>query len=86
MEEELIITAENFEQYFKDVRRCKPERGEIMVCYAHAAELVKANEKRHMIHLLKLPGKMEAATQVMRKLLFSCEVDAFRVPKMMLLF
>ena len=84
MEDELIITAENFDQYYKDVRRFRPERGEIMVCYAHSAELVLGNEKRHLVYLLKLDGKIEAATQVMRKLLFACEQDAYRVPKMIL--
>jgi len=82
--EELIIDDKNFDQYFRDVRRYKPEKGEIMVCYANAAEFVTGNEKRHMIHLLKLPNKMEAATQVMRKLLYACERDAYTVPKMML--
>jgi hypothetical protein len=80
-EDELEITNENFNEYFHDVRKCAPQKGEVMVCYAARAEFVEGREKLHMIHLLQKDGKIEAAMQVMRKLLFASEKDAFRVPK-----
>jgi hypothetical protein len=83
-DEELVITEENFSQYFRDVRQATPEKGEVMVCYCSTAEFVAGPEKRHMIQLIQLEGKIEAASQVMRKLLFASELDAYRVPKAMI--
>ena len=81
MSEELVITDENFSEYFHDVRKCSPQKGEIMVCYSASAEFVEGFEKKQMVSLLKMDGKVEAATQVMRKLLFASDLDAIRVPK-----
>jgi hypothetical protein len=83
-EEELVIDDSNFDEYFHDVRKTSPQEGEVMVCYSQSAEFVEGTEKRHMIQLLKMDGKIEPATQVMRKLLFACDKDAIRVPKEML--
>lgn len=83
-EEELVITEENFSEYFRDVRMCKPERGEIIAQYSAAAEFIEGNEKRQIISLLtSTDNKMEATAQVMRKLLCASEVDAYRIPRMM---
>jgi len=82
MEEE--ITGENFSEFFKDVRTCTPERGEVMAQYTAVAEFVEGNEKRQIISLLtSTENKMEATSQVMRKLLFASEVDSYKVPRMM---
>lgn len=78
------ITNENFSQFFKDVRNCTPERGEIIAQYSAVAEFVEGNEKRQIISLLNsTENKMEATAQVMRKILFASELDAYRVPRMM---
>jgi len=81
---EIEITDENFDEYFHDVRRCSPQKGEVMVCYTSSAQFVEGHEKRHMLKVIQMDGKIEAATQIMRKLLFANELDAYRVPKEML--
>jgi hypothetical protein len=84
MSEEIEINEKNFSEYFRDVRNCAPVRGEIIAQYTASAEFVEGNEKRQVISLLNsTENKMEATAQVMRKLLFASELDAYRVPRMM---
>lgn len=81
---EIQIDESNFAQYFRDVRTEPMDKGDVMAQYTAAAELVDGNEKRQIISLLKdTEGKMEATAQVMRKLLFAHELDAYRIPRMM---
>lgn len=84
MSEQLEITDENFHEYFHDVRKCSPQKGEVMVCYSNSAEFIDGFEKKQMIGLLQLGDKAQAAAQVMRKLLFASELDAYRVPSAMI--
>ena len=84
MSEEIEINEINFSEYFRDVRNCVPARGEVIAQYTASAEFVEGNEKRQVISLLNsTENKMEATAQVMRKLLFASELDAYRVPRMM---
>ena len=79
-----IINEENFNQYFKDVRQNQPEKDDIIAKYSAMAEFVDGGEKRQIISLLMTTeDKMEATAQIMRKLLFACERDALKVPRMM---
>jgi hypothetical protein len=81
-QEELEINESNFNQYFKDVRRGKFEKGDVIAQYSASAEFVDGGEKRQIISLLRdTEGKMEATAQVMRKLLFASEIDAYKVPR-----
>ena len=81
---ELEITESNFDEYFFDVRQHKPQKNQIIACYTAIAEFVDGDEKRQMMDLLQLTTeKAGAITQVMRKLLFASEQDAFRVPREM---
>jgi uncharacterized protein YdaT len=81
MTEELIIDESNFEQYFRDCRRSKPERGDIMARYSAVAEFVDGHMKRDIIDLLLNRDKAISATQVMRKLGGATERDAVRICK-----
>ena len=84
MTEEIEIDEGNFAEHFRDVRTSEMFRGDVMAQYTTVAELVEGNEKRQLISLLRgTEGKMEATAQVMRKLLFANELDAYRVPRMM---
>jgi hypothetical protein len=84
MTEEIEINESNFSEYFRDVRRTKPEKGEVIAKYSAIAEFVDGGEKRQIISLLTdTENKMEATVQIMRKLLFASEVDAHRVPRLM---
>lgn len=82
--EESEITEENFGKYFKDLRSSVPDKGDVIALYSAVAEFVDGNEKRQIISLLtSTENKMEATAQVMRKLLFANELDAYKVPRMM---
>lgn len=80
MSDELIIDENNFDQYFFDVRKHKLKRGQIMAKYSAYAEFVDSPEKRNVIDLLMNTTKAIATTQVMSKLLHTCELDSYRVP------
>lgn len=83
-EKEIEITDKNFGEYFKDLRKSNPEKGDVIALYSATAEFIEGNEKRQIISLLtSTQNKMEATAQVMRKLLFASELDAYRVPRMM---
>lgn len=82
--EDISIDDSNFSQFFRDARTSELSKGEVLAQYRAMAELVDGNEKRQLISLLaNTEGKMEATAQVMRKLLFASELDAYRVPRMM---
>jgi hypothetical protein len=81
--DDLIINESNFNEYFFDVRRSKPQKGQVIACYTAIAEFVGGPEKQQIIDLLKGTKKAEAISQVMRKLLGASELDAYRVPRMM---
>ncbi len=75
------ITDQNFSEFFFDVRTHKPKKGQIIACFTAMAELVDSIEKTNLVELIKNTDKMEAATQVMRKLFHASELDAIRVTK-----
>lgn len=80
---EEIIDENNFKNYFKDVRNNAIQRGEIIAKYTSFAEFVDGNEKKQILNLIKNTDKMNATTQVMRKLLFASEIDAIKIPREM---
>ncbi len=79
MTEELHIDESNFNDYFRDCRISKPERGDVMACYTAVAEFVDGHMKRDIIDLLANKEKAVAATNVMRKLGCATQRDAYRV-------
>lgn len=82
MEKDLLVIDEhNFSDYFRDVRKSTPDKGDIMVCYSAVAYFGSSNEKQNMIDLLKISDKAKAAAQVMKKLHGADERDSFRVPR-----
>jgi len=83
LEEELVIDESNFDEYFRDARQSKPNKEEVIACYASVAFFRDGPEKRNVIDLLLNTDKMEATSQVMRKLLYASELDAFRIPRIM---
>ena len=77
--EELVIDESNFDQYFFDVRKHKPKKGQIMAKYTAIAAFEKCNEKENIVDLLSKTDKALPAMQVMRKLLFASEEDSVKV-------
>ena len=65
---ELVINESNFNEYFRDVRLGKPEKGDIIARYTAMAELHPGRMKSDIIDLISNKNKAKPAVQVMRKL------------------
>lgn len=78
MSEEVEITAENFTDYFFDVRRHKPQEGQIMAKFSAVAAFGPGQPKKDIISLLKT-DKVYQATQVMNKIHCARVPDCYRV-------
>jgi len=76
--EDLIIDETNFEEHFHDIRKCLPNKGEILASYTAVAEFVDGEAKRDIIYLLKL-NQAHAATNVLKKMHGVKEPDCYRV-------
>lgn len=79
MNEELVITPETFEEHFFDIRKNRPQRGQVLARYTAMADFVESKEKGHVIDLLLHTNKVEAASQVMRKIHHAAEHDSYKV-------
>lgn len=77
-EQTLVIDASNFKEYFFDIRRHKPQAGQIMVKFAAAAMFGDGPEKRDLIKVLKM-DKAKQAAMVMKKIHCAREPDCYRV-------
>jgi len=76
---EIEITEENFNEYFRDVRNNAPEKGDVIACYRAVAYFVDDAPKRNVIDLLRNTDKVLPAIQLMRKCFGAREADAYRV-------
>jgi hypothetical protein len=82
MSEELVIDENNFHQYFKDCRRNKPNKGDIMAKFTAMADFIDGQMKKDVIDLLlNKEGKTQAAIQLLRKVACATEKDSIRVCK-----
>jgi hypothetical protein len=70
------INENKFEDYFFDVRRYKPQKGQVIAKFTAIAELIEGKMKRDLIDLVKHKDKAEVATKVMRKLGCAIEKDS----------
>jgi hypothetical protein len=78
--EQIEITEDNFEEYFFDVRKHDPERGQILARYMTKAEFIDGYMKRNVISLLTTHENAgNTAPQVMRKLGLALEEDSIRM-------
>lgn len=50
--DDLVIDETNFDQYFFDVTKHRPQKGQVLACYEATAELVDGDLKRVVIDLL----------------------------------
>mgnify|MGYP003418577311 FL=1 len=77
---ETVIDEKNFEEYFFDVRRHKPQKGQVMAKFSAIAELIDGQMKEHIVYLLKaMPNGAESAVKVIHKLGCATYGDAIRV-------
>lgn len=74
----LVIDQSNFKDYFFDVRRYKPQPGQIMAKFSAAAIFGDGQEKRDLIKVLKT-DKAHQAAMVMRKIHCAREPDCYRI-------
>lgn len=84
MEEELIIDESNFNDYFFDIRTNNPKKDHIIACYTAKAELISGEDKKRLINILLTPGAGVAASQFMKKVFLSVELDSIMIPIEML--
>jgi lipopolysaccharide export LptBFGC system permease protein LptF len=78
MKEELVIDERNFDQYFFDVRKHRPKKGQVMAKFTAMAKFVAGREKRDIIMLLKM-DKAYQASQVMKKIHGASEPYCYKV-------
>lgn len=77
----MIITQDNFDEYFRDVRNHTPEKGDVIARYTAMADFVEGRLKSDIIDLLYNKNKIEPAIQVMKKLGLAVEKDSIRICK-----
>jgi len=88
MAEDIIIDDSNFGEYFYDVAKHRPKKGQILARFRAVAELIdeeirtdKPSMKRDIIYLLKaMPEGGHSAVKVMDKLGCAVYEDAINVP------
>jgi hypothetical protein len=80
MSDELVITRENFNDYFFDIRTSQPKKGQVMARYQAAADFIDGPEKRHVMELLERYDNADMIPKIMRKLVGAREDDSYRVP------
>ncbi len=49
---DIVIDESNFDKYFRDVKKSKPQRGDVMAVYRATAELTDGNLKQQIIESL----------------------------------
>lgn len=75
---EVLVTNENFADYFFDVRINKPKPGQVLAKFKAVAEFVSGQGKKDIIYLLKI-GKVQQAFMVMRKIHGAREEDCYKL-------
>jgi hypothetical protein len=77
----VVITHENFHVYFSDVKKSKPQKGQVLAKYSAMAELIKGDDKNLLIKMLMEPDKAIAAAKYMQSVLLATEGESFRVSR-----
>lgn len=75
---DLVIDESNFENYFFDVRRHRPKKGQIMAKFSAVVDFVEGQGKKDIIYLLKI-GKVQQAVTVMQKIHGAMVPDCYRI-------
>ncbi len=75
---EIVIDESNFDQYFFDARKHRPQQGQVMAKFTAIAVFGEGPAKMDVIKLLKI-DKAHQASQVMQKIHLAKPPDCFRV-------
>jgi hypothetical protein len=73
-----LITEENFDQYFKDVRKNRPQPGQVLARFHAVAAFGPGPHKLDIIKLLR-QDKAQQAAQVMQRIHLAKTPDCYRV-------
>ena len=80
----LVIDSSNFDQWFHDTRKNKPQKDQVLACYETWAELVDGNLKRDIIHLLMTTDNAgETGPRLLQKLAGATTESSLEVIKEM---
>ena len=80
-EQSLLIDEKNFSEYFRDISKNKPNKGDIIAVYRAKAFFTDGLMKKDIIDLMQKDGKVLSAIKVMQKLGGAVYIDAIRVLK-----
>jgi hypothetical protein len=68
-DDEVVINETNFDQYFFDIRKHKPQRGQVIARYAAVAHFVDGQLKRNVIDVLRgMENGGATAVKVLKKM------------------
>ena len=82
MTQELIIDENNFDQYFRDISKNVPEKGDVLAKYTAIAEFVYGDLKQDIVRLLQISDfGAKTSLQIMKKLGKTNEVEALKLVK-----
>lgn len=79
MTEDIIIDEKNFSEYFREVSKNKPKKGDIIASYRAKASFIDGIMKKDIIDLLQKDNKALSAVKVMQKLGGAIYIDAIRI-------
>jgi len=79
--EEIVINEENFNEYFKEINKNKPEKGDIIASYRAKAYLVEGDLKKDVIKLLKTKEGVNSAVKILNKFAYCIYEDAVSICK-----
>ena len=80
----LVIDASNFDQWFHDARKNRPQRDQVLACYETGAEFVDGNLKRDVVHLLMTTDNAgETGPRLLQKLASTTSESSLAIIKEM---
>lgn len=82
MTTEITIDENNFDQYFRDINKFPPERGDVLAKYSAIAELVDGDLKQDIVkNLTSSDFGAKTSSQIMKKIGKTNEKESIRVVK-----
>lgn len=79
--EEVIIDETNFNNYFKEVNKSKPDKDDVIAAYRARAYLVEGDLKKDIINLLKTNNGTDSAVKLLVKSAHCLYEDAINISK-----
>jgi len=78
----VMINEDNFTEYFFDIKKHKPQKGQVLARWGSAADFVDGWVKQNVIELLSTSkAGAESGSTILRNLVGAIEKDSIRVAK-----